>query len=525
MKRLYCSVAVFLLFAVASPAQTVTGTVARIGVPVGFVRATICANGRALLAIPFHAFDPSIQGVMRGQMPPTSKDTQSVRVLKWDAVNQEYVALVRQTAALDGAIVETWRDESDPSGRPDVTLLPGEGFWLENNGTEDRDLFLCGEIVLDSRISLELHGGYNLVAYPFTAHRPLGSGIAVSDDSGEGFSPEEADGIYRYASNAYWAASLPAPDAVPVWQSGETASARAKLQMGSGYFYHRRRNLPATWTEERPYADCFASKDVLPAVHAMRPTPDGGMALTIATAGERGERLDLFYQDLTPSSGFSITSKWEFAVLDFPVNGASSVVWVDDDSMLRNPPGKVFGRCYAVACSILDLDGSGFPDGRELFLLRGRSGSGGSGTSGAGGTTNGTPDGAADRDGLGTPGVKPGPARRTVFVDARNGDDAFSGRQYGRGLFDGPKKTLRAGLAVLRPGDSLVISEGRYKEDLDISGRDVSVRVIGDVVLTDHTKQREVDNETDSVPVLSGPAPCDGADCIGCSNNCRAGRR
>jgi len=85
-----------------------------------------------------------------------------------------------------------------------------------------------------------------------------------------------------------------------------------------------------------------------------------------------------------------------------------------------------------------------------------------------------------------------------VYVDARNGDDSFTGSRaviasvtakqpsaatsspHGE---DGPKRTVSGGMSTLGETHNLVIREGDYAETLDVRGRDVRVKIEGTVKL------------------------------------------
>ncbi len=84
-----------------------------------------------------------------------------------------------------------------------------------------------------------------------------------------------------------------------------------------------------------------------------------------------------------------------------------------------------------------------------------------------------------------------------VYVDAAIGHDAQSGRRrelqwVARAAgaagpaftLDGPKRTVAAGQAAVRDGERLVIREGAYADRLALAGREVRVRIEGQVRLT-----------------------------------------
>ena len=74
----------------------------------------------------------------------------------------------------------------------------------------------------------------------------------------------------------------------------------------------------------------------------------------------------------------------------------------------------------------------------------------------------------------------------TVYVDRAAGKDSWTGFSARRDASDGPKRTLRAGLAAARGnkgGNRLVVRGGAYGESLNVRGLAVSVRAEGNVVL------------------------------------------
>ena len=91
----------------------------------------------------------------------------------------------------------------------------------------------------------------------------------------------------------------------------------------------------------------------------------------------------------------------------------------------------------------------------------------------------------------------------TVFVDARDGDDACTGRARSRAAGapdDGPKRSLGAGLAALAGGGRLVVTGGAFGEGLDVRGRAVDVRIDGEVALGRRAAPRREDGAGERAP-------------------------
>lgn len=71
-----------------------------------------------------------------------------------------------------------------------------------------------------------------------------------------------------------------------------------------------------------------------------------------------------------------------------------------------------------------------------------------------------------------------------IYVDKTRGNDANSGKASLVLGSNGPKKTVGAGLSAAQAGDMLIIKEGHYGENLNVAGRNISVRFEGKVDLS-----------------------------------------
>ena len=80
------------------------------------------------------------------------------------------------------------------------------------------------------------------------------------------------------------------------------------------------------------------------------------------------------------------------------------------------------------------------------------------------------------------PAVKHG--RKLIYVNKHEGDDRLSGllpTVFGK---EGPKKTIASGLLATQPGGTMIVKSGNYGEHLNVSGRDIHVRIEGSVNLS-----------------------------------------
>ena len=69
------------------------------------------------------------------------------------------------------------------------------------------------------------------------------------------------------------------------------------------------------------------------------------------------------------------------------------------------------------------------------------------------------------------------------FVDGKIGHDGLDGRLRQRNANSGPLATIKKALALSQAGDSVTIAGGTYSENLNLSGKNVAVKLEGNVVL------------------------------------------
>jgi len=257
----------------------------------------------------------------------------------------------------------------------------------------------------------------------------------------------------------------------------------------------------------------------------MRPHVDADeMALMIACTGLEDERLDVFYKDTGPDEELDTVAGWKLAdgnistyapprnteadYSDFPGHpdeipdsteqeepAFATFRWTDAGMGLsdRGKISEVRIRYYLIGRADMDADEDGIPDARELFiygtdpLARDTDGDG---MPDGWEMTNGLDplrdDSKDDLDGDGRDniteylaGTRPQYSREhavTIYVDSRNGQDGFSGLVERATDHDGPKRTITAALGAAIPGDTVIVGEGAYMEDVDLRGR--SLRVI-----------------------------------------------
>jgi hypothetical protein len=408
--------------------------------PVGFLRISVPSNSQFLASQPFSAFD----------------ETNSQHVLRWDA-SSGYVS--------SSTVVES-----------------GAGFWLINQESTNRDVFLAGEVALSPSNTAMLDPGLNLVGYPY-------SGPVRLDET----------------------ELLKLTNSVQILNAQAEEPNPAELAMGKGYWVKSLSEECIVWTEIRPYENVFP-EDGLPDIEAIATKDGSSVALSIACEGS--ELFDVFYQDFNPTSRLDTARNWRVAEAGLPANGQTSIEWSDTGSGDRPAPGKILGRYYLVGRADVDLNGNGIPDAREQFV------------NGANPVTETAAAGSvladdalieeaeestftnseSEVEDAGLTNKEPVQVisvGRVIYVDRRLGDDRCSGLAMAVVGMDGPKKTISAGLGTAGQGDVLVIKEGHYAEDLNLEGRDLNVRIEGNVDLSGAVRQ------TPRIPLNVLPEPVD----------------
>jgi hypothetical protein len=411
--------------------------------PAGYVRIHLPSNEHTLVAFPFDVLDNSINAILSGQL------TGGDQLLKWDPAKPGYNMAIKIDGTGNPKIDGKWF--TDPTGEAtDMTLVPGEGFFIVNRQPNDQVVFLKGNLALSPTNTQALLPTLNLIGSPFS------TSINITNTA-----------IWEaWAKEGQGANGAPSDEIVdPTLQINATM----EIALGQGYWYNRRQEDALLWTEVRPYADLFPKNDNPPLIKAIDVVNDGAaVKLTIDTTGQAGELLDIFYKDVASTGAVTTASGWKIAEMGMSVNGATTVTWVDAGTHERAKVNEGYGRYYLVGRGDLDLNGDGVPDARSRFA----------GVKGRIKSVRTTDSRPADTNQAATTSGQGG---RTVYVDAKMGDDGLSGRARLRAGNAGPKRTIRSAMLTAKDGDTVVILPGIYVESANLGAKDVDVRFEGDV--------------------------------------------
>jgi hypothetical protein len=411
--------------------------------PAAFVKITVPAQGKVLTALPFVPFTQSVSDTVRcisglGNWP--------LKLIRWNALDLGYETLDYGDSG--------WQRTPAENGNL-FGLQPGDGFWLENKGSQPVDCMVMGRIPVDPYLTNTFLSGLALFGLPYPTARALSDTPLAEEIAANG------DRIYTWSGTNY-----------------TILTHSNSLEVSQGYWYQRN-GEPVVWSVERPYGSIF-KEGALPAVIAMGSRSQGSIFVTIRP--DKGETVDMLVQDLVNNAGFKADGVWQVVGMDLDGKGK-------DLDFVDQKGGE--GRVYLVLNSkdrdqIYETAGENARlrpewtrmDGDLAFDLQ---------------YLNPSPDVFVQGDLDKKVAIKAGnmtmiPSvsihRTLVHVDHRSGRDTFSGHFRSVSGNDGPKKTIQAGLKAAEKGGTVVVHDGTYLGNhLNIAGRDVNVQVVGQVDL------------------------------------------
>lgn len=412
--------------------------------PAAFFKITLPAQGKVLTAMPFVPFTQSVSGAV---CCTSGLGNGPIKLMRWNAIGLGYETLDYGDSG--------WQRAPAENGSL-FGLQPGDGFWLENKGSQPVDCMIMGRIPVGPYLTNTLLSGLTLFGLPYPTARALSDTPLAEEMAGNG------DRIYTWSGTNY------------MILNGSNC-----LEVSQGYWYQRNGESMA-WPVERPYGAMF-DDGALPAVVALGCRPQGGILVTIRPQGGGGA-VDILAQDLAKNQGFNADGSWQVVGKDLAVR--------DEDLEVADSQAG-FGRAYLALKSedrdqIYEQTADGVrlrPEwtrmegdfGFELHYLDQVPDEGL-----LNGIANGLAEGGNDEVSIPVLVIK----RNQIHVDGRVGRDTLSGYSQSIAGKEGPKKTIQAGLTAAEKGGTVVVHDGSYRgQTLNIVGRDVSVRIDGTVNL------------------------------------------
>jgi len=386
--------------------------------PVGVVRISVPENAKSLVSIPFKPFDSAVGSVLSGQLTGASSETDADTVIKWNPSALRYELAMKSA---DGR----WLSDFHKMISSEMTLCPGEGFFIWNRQSATQDVFLAGEVVLDESNSVVLLPSLNLIGSPYSAS------LTNSTLPGAG-------------SNT--------------------------LLMAKGYWYENMSTGTCMWVEVRPYASAFPPEGTFPAITGIRIENGRKAVLTIECGASR--KLDIYYKDFSPTGSLETTGGWLMAEEEISVNGRKTLEWADTfaKSESNDQQSSIpFARYYLVGNAGI-VSSNGVPLSRSRFVFGGNAVSGSlTLRSDAESATVPNANGSSANPLTATHPADPSCGiGKIIYVDINSGADHLTGRSTIVAGSDGPKKTINAGLNIAGTGDTVIIAPGVYREKVEV---------------------------------------------------------
>ena len=330
--------------------------------PFGFTRIAVGPGDSVAASTPFEPLeDASIQSVVGEQLTASYIAGEADRVLKWDPQTQAYLTAVRYPSADESSC---WRNHDGSLLDASMTILPGEGLFVENRQSYGQTLFLSGMLPLAEATDVTIHPGQNLFAYPFPGAIQLNNTSLASDGATAGKRYSSADRVTDPTDGQMsWLKSQRKSSGT--WVTGKNAKSHETLMPNAAHWYTSVGRKPFVWSASRPYDAPFGATSFLTVDSIV--FGNGTDAVVSLSVDSPGMALEIYFQDIGSGDTFSPLS-WEIAELGIELGLETQLQWIDQGAENRPAVSSVSTRVYLVARSDIDSDQDGLPDGREIFI-------------------------------------------------------------------------------------------------------------------------------------------------------------
>ena len=370
-------ISAFLILSITINAYSQSADYSR---PVGLIKIEIQPGTEKLSSTPFDAFDPSINGLILGQLTGGNTHATSDQIIIWDTTLQ---TPGDRSAFLAGSTGDDnkngkWYKDFTSWDLSDMSISTGMGFRIKNNQLAQQKVFLTGLVPLDATRTVTLQPDINLFAYPFASKISLnGASLKFVNGVSGGMAQNAADIISTVSPDPeHWLYYNP-PDTAysDKWVVSLNNVSTLELKPGAGYWYDRLGLLPLQWIENLPYQNLFDVTAVAPLVTDMTFPVHDEVMLHVDCTGAPGEILEVFYKDVADGESLVTESGWKMAAQNLMTNGLSEITWTDEGKaadefplLVRPKISNVFMRVYIVSRQDIDSDNDGLSNGRELFV-------------------------------------------------------------------------------------------------------------------------------------------------------------
>jgi len=398
--------------------------------------------------------------------------------LPFDPFHTNIYASIAEQLGNDGEVL-LWNAAEQKYETPaetSATAIAGDAFWVINESEKEKRIFLSGTVSADQK-TVTVIPLLNLIGNPFIS---MNTNHIVALDGDTLIDPRAPDTVV---------------EALPI---------------GQGMWYARNQSEPAFITFESPLAG-WPVQDGAPDIANI--SMDDAGTVQIAVVAEFGTEITLFRQDISLEGTFDY-SAWQQI--------ASGVV--DENGRLDYFEQEGLSSITMLHCYIALAGGNDLQNALEnkgalsggYGMYTGISASGSISDESVSGQL--TPEDYIESEsvtGTNTTETTVGAGSfRVIYVSSKTGRDDYTGKQPQAYGMDGPKRTVRAGLRAIQHGDRLVIKEGVYHENLDLTVHPGVIRFDGRVHLKKAIFQPapvQHDSDTNSVKLIHSSGINEGA--------------
>lgn len=221
---------------------------------VGYQRLQVAPGEKVMASVPFTSESTNtVATLLDGQADPGNSPANADAVKIFDRVAETHRVYYPEVSAG----VTNWS-----AGANLETLLPGNGFWFENNtGSTTDTVWLYGDVPTEASITVPIRPGLQMVHNPYpvplqlsaSTLTTLGHAALVKSQSdlvlqwNAGFGDYDTYWLFNDAGTRRWIRESADPTQTPAY-------ADLTLNPGQAFWYQRKKDLPAfDWTVVKPY--------------------------------------------------------------------------------------------------------------------------------------------------------------------------------------------------------------------------------------------------------------------------------
>lgn len=223
---------------------------------VGFVKVTIPpGGGYALVAVNFNSFDGSNLSLLdifgTNQLTKANVYARADKVYVWNYDLDDYKRYAQKTS---GDFYEQADWVTGAATNP--VIVKGSGIWLQSphSATNERAIFIAGQVVSNSVSSNAVVPGYQCIGSPFSAELVMTNNNWLADGASGNNDKDQADQIITWNGADFERYGLAADGRWYNWTNWVGDAVDRIITLGEGAWYVSKTNVTWTWTQPKPYS-------------------------------------------------------------------------------------------------------------------------------------------------------------------------------------------------------------------------------------------------------------------------------